>query len=262
MNAYADSHIGLVRTNNEDSSRIIELPKKMNLLIVADGMGGHNKGEVASGMAVECIKKYFDKNKDLIEDYLEATDNEKALGDRILQDMKEAINYANSEITKLSTTDEYKMMGTTVVIAAIYRGFLYVANVGDSRWYILHGGKNASLEQITRDNSLVQQLVDLGEITHEEAETHPQRNIITRAVGIDSKVETDVYRVQVSMNDILMLCSDGLTSMVSDKEIEKILKDSTTIEAKTKKLICKALKNGGRDNITVICAEIDEVEHG
>ena len=113
---------------------------------------------------------------------------------------------------------------------------------------------------VTRDNSLVQELMDMGEITQEQAEVHPQKNVITRAVGIDHTVRVDTYTVNLMKDDIVLLCSDGLTGMVRDKEIEKILKEGTTIEEKGKKLIERAIKNGGKDNITIICAEIDEVK--
>lgn len=261
MNIYMDSHVGLIRANNEDSSRVIKLSEDASILIVADGMGGHKKGEVASGLAIEHLGKYFQENKGYFINYLSATKQNESYENRILDEIKKAVNYANDVIAEMSYQEEYKMMGTTVVLAVLYRDKMYVANVGDSRCYYLKSNNGeGQLHMVTRDNSLVQELMDMGEITQEEAEVHPQKNVITRAVGIDHAVRVDTYTVNLMKDDIVLLCSDGLTGMVRDKEIEKILKEGTTIEEKGKKLIERAIKNGGKDNITIICAEIDEVK--
>lgn len=260
MNIYMDSHIGRVRKNNEDSSKVVEISKNINLLIVADGMGGHKKGEIASSLAIEYICKYVQENKTYITNYIMASEKNESYRARVLEELKKAMSYANGIVAHLSSQEAYKMMGTTVVMAIIYKNMLFIANVGDSRCYHFSKSKNGKeLCLVTKDNSLVQELLDLGEITMEEAEVHPQKNVITRAIGIDQGVKVDTYLRDLSKGDLILLCSDGLTGMVSDEEIEKILKGSSDIKSKGKSLIEEALNNGGRDNITIICAEIDEV---
>lgn len=261
MEVYMDSHVGIVRENNEDCSKVIDLSGQAYALVVADGMGGHNKGEVASRIAVDSVEEYFRQNESEMLEHLHQSQNHAKGENEVFSCLKNAIEYANQKIYALSSTREYKMMGTTVVLALIFRNKAYIANVGDSRCYQLKEvDGNTKLLLITKDNSLVQELVDLGEITIEEAEIHPQRNVITRAVGIDVALKVDLYKIDIQKKNLLLLCSDGLSGMLSDTEIENILKGKASVKEKVKELINKALKNGGRDNVTVICAEINEVE--
>lgn len=261
MEIYMDSHVGIVRENNEDCSKIIDLSGGARVLVVADGMGGHRKGEVASCIATESVEKYFLQNEATILERLQAAYADKTQESKIYTCLKDAIAYANRIIFELSSTEEYRMMGTTVVLAVIFKNKAYIANVGDSRCYQLKEVDGITkLFLITKDNSLVQELIDMGELTEEEAEIHPQKNVITRAVGIDGTIKVDIYSIELQKKNLLLLCTDGLSGMLKDAEIEKILKGKASVEEKVRELIRKALKNGGRDNVTVICAEINEVE--
>lgn len=263
MNVYMDSHVGIVRENNEDSCKIINLSEKACILAVADGMGGYKKGEVASSMAVEYIEKYFLEHEEELLRSLSAAKQDKGHEAAVYESLRESINLANTKIFEKAQDEEFKMMGTTVVLSILYDDKAYIANVGDSRCYQLKQSQgNSKLYLITKDNSLVQELLDLGELTIEEAEVYPQKNIITRAVGVDPALDIDTYKINIEKNNIVLLCSDGLSGMLSDIEIEKILKQKDTVKEKVTKLIEQALKNGGRDNVTVICAEINEVENG
>lgn len=261
MEIYMDSHVGIVRENNEDCGKIIKLSDDVHILVVADGMGGHKKGEVASCLATESIEQYFLENQEgFLKDLREAR-KDKTQDKKIYDYLKEAIGYANHKIFELSSTAEYRMMGTTVVLAITFEDRAFIANVGDSRCYHLKTtDEGTKLYLITKDNSLVQELIDMGELTEEEAQSHPQKNVITRAVGIDSILKIDLYSIEMQSKDILLLCSDGLSGMLRDIEIEKILKSKTSVAEKVKELIRKTLKNGGRDNVTVICAQMNEVE--
>ena len=208
-----------------------------DLFIVADGMGGHNAGEVASAMATKCMAEYVEKN--------EITDAEDAL--------RSAICYANKEIHFRSTKDQRNHgMGTTVTAAMVMADEAVVANVGDSRVYHFSQGK---LKQITKDHSFVQQLVDKKLITHKEAKKHPQRNLITRAVGTSKRIVVDTFKLTLQPGDRLLLCSDGLTSHVSDEKIASILASTSKAESIAYLLQTEALKRGGSDNITIIVAK-------
>ena len=243
MGCYGKTNQGMVRTNNEDylffsDGQIGSLP---NLYIVADGMGGHNAGEVASYTAVNELIKYIEENEKTVED----TD--------ILDILVEGVKYANEKTYALSREkDSYKEMGTTIVAAVIKGSRIYVVNVGDSRLYRF---RNGYLAQLTTDHTYVQMLVKNGEITEEEAQTHPKRNIIMRAVGTDDTVCCDGTIFNVLPDDTFLLCSDGLSGMLSDGEMAEILSKDLTIEQKVNALIDAANENGGNDNITVIIAD-------
>ena len=208
-----------------------------NLFLVADGMGGHNAGDYASRVAVESI---LEKIADSPE-----TDP--------LRNFDDAIQFANSRIRKLaSESAELEGMGTTVVAAACEGNRLYVANVGDSRLYVIN---RFGIRQITRDHSWVEEMVRLGEIEKEEARNHPDKNIITRAVGADDMVKTDFFAVQLEEGDEVLMCTDGLTNMLEDEEIRMILDGARDIVEKAQQLVRAANDNGGRDNISVILIE-------
>ena len=202
MRMYGGTDIGLVRTTNQDNYYIDEQAK---WAVVADGMGGHNGGETASTVAVSEIKAAMDKRLSLTE----------------------AVSNANREVFKMSVENKTLIgMGTTVVICRVEDDVANIAHIGDSRAYLYSDGK---LEQITKDHSIVQQLIDCGTITEEQAKYHPQRNLITRAVGTERNVVADINSVNLKKNDIILICSDGLSSYVEDDKIKHILEETDDI---------------------------------
>ena len=204
-----------------------------NLFVVADGMGGHKAGDYASRYTIERVVASVSRNT----------------GEEPIAIMKEAINKANELLVAESREDESKSgMGTTLVIGTIIGNKLFVANIGDSRLYVV--GQN--MRQITRDHSLVDEMVRLGEINADEARVHPDKNIITRAVGTSDHVEADFFEVEITADDTILLCTDGLTNMVRDDEILDIIKKYDNAQAATMQLVKEANANGGRDNITVM----------
>ena len=235
MLGYGRTDIGCVRPKNEDSIYVSNEPvgKLDNLYIVADGMGGHKAGDYASRYTIERVVASVSRNT----------------GEEPIAIMKEAINKANELLVAESREDESKSgMGTTLVIGTIIGNKLFVANIGDSRLYVV--GQN--MRQITRDHSLVDEMVRLGEINADEARVHPDKNIITRAVGTSDHVEADFFEVEITADDTILLCTDGLTNMVRDDEILDIIKKYDNAQAATMQLVKEANANGGRDNITVM----------
>ncbi|MBQ7448137.1 MAG: Stp1/IreP family PP2C-type Ser/Thr phosphatase [Eubacterium sp.] len=233
--------IGVQREMNQDyfytsEEAVGPLP---NLFMVADGMGGHKAGEFASRSAVEWIVRSV----------------QSAIGNDPEKILDDAINDASTRILKHARShSEMKGMGTTVVAATLLDHELLVANVGDSRLYVL----DQTLRQISQDHSLVQEMVRLGEMDPETAKHHPDKNIITRAVGVTETVNVDFFRVDLRSVKFVLLCSDGLTNMVEDPEVEQILKDeSLSVSRKVKQLVSQANAAGGRDNITVVLIEND-----
>lgn len=237
MKYYAQSHIGKVRSSNEDSFFI---PQNENgfFAIVADGMGGHRAGETASRIFVETAKEM-----------LSGLDASKIGPDNI----KAVFSAANNTILQESHCVASKHgMGTTASLAVFYGNRATIGHVGDSRIYHF---SNGNLSQVTRDHSFVQSLVDRGIITKQEAFRHPQRNIITRAIGTDKYIETDIYSVFLKEFDVLLLCTDGLSGIVSDSDINKILCEG--FETAASRLIKAALDGGGNDNVTVVIATMN-----
>ncbi|MBR1740644.1 MAG: Stp1/IreP family PP2C-type Ser/Thr phosphatase [Lachnospiraceae bacterium] len=240
MKAYAKTDVGKKRTMNQDflfcSTEAVG--SFQNLFIVADGMGGHKAGDHASKLCVEEVVKTIrdSEHKTPITIYTQAVDTANS---RVYEEAEEYI--------------EYEGMGTTFVSCTIDRGTMYAANIGDSRLYLLRG----HIEQITEDHSLVYELVKNGRITESEARFHPQKNIITRALGTDEEVSADYYEKKLEVGDIVLLCSDGLSNMLDNEEMEYVLKHSKNIEAATETLVDKANKNGGEDNISVIVIKIE-----
>ena len=228
---FQATHVGKVRHNNEDSLIVIE----PETFVVADGMGGAQAGEVASQMLVETVKDFLSKTPPLNE-----------------QILSQAILLANDKILTLARQNpNYLGMGTTATILSLDDGKAYFAHVGDSRIYRL---RNNSLEQLTEDHSYVETLVRRGEITPEEARVHPMKNVLTQAVGVVENISVDTANFSVESGDTFLLCTDGLTNMVDDENIAKILQ-STSNPADA--LIDAALKAGGRDNISVIVVGVD-----
>ena len=235
MKTFSVTDAGVVREMNQDyyfssDTAVGNLP---NLFIVADGMGGHKAGDYASRYTIERVVASVSRNT----------------GEEPIAIMKEAINKANELLVAESREDESKSgMGTTLVIGTIIGNKLFVANIGDSRLYVV--GQN--MRQITRDHSLVDEMVRLGEINADEARNHPDKNIITRAVGTSDHVEADFFEVEITADDTILLCTDGLTNMVRDDEILDIIKKYDNAQAATMQLVKEANANGGRDNITVM----------
>lgn len=241
---YAQSHVGLVRKGNEDSFYAPNLAMSKDpqfFLCVADGLGGHNAGEIASQLAVRTLVTY-----------MQTMDGKNQMLDHPFETMQQLFFEANDKIHLLSTESE-KMygMGTTLTAAVCTRDTISLAHVGDSRAY-LHTQKN--LVQITTDHTFVQTLLQSGQITPEAALTHPYRHVITRAVGIEQFLEVDFYEAKWRVGDTLLLCSDGLTNMVDDEEIAAHLQENTSLEQQGKALLELALAHGGKDNITLCLA--------
>jgi len=225
---------GCVRETNEDSIFF-----ESSLYIIADGMGGHLAGEVASKEAILCIKDLLVDEKDV---------------KKIPELLKDAFDKANKHIYDMAQNkEEYKGMGTTVTLAKLIDDELFYAHVGDSRLY-RYAKKN--FEQITRDHSLVAQMVETGQITKEEANTHPNKNIITKAVGTASSIEPDIGSLKLNTGDIILLCSDGLTNMLTNEQIVDILsKGKNDVNKIVTKLLKEANNAGGKDNISIICLQ-------
>lgn len=235
------SDVGCVRELNEDCFCIhgFDDNRERGFCILADGMGGHNAGEVASQTTVSVIAEELTK----------LLDSDEVIG--IPSALIRAVEKANDKVYGMSMKNSiHRGMGTTVVAAVIYDGIAYIANIGDSRAYAC---RDKELLQITADHSIVAELVRRGTITKEEAKRHPQKNVITRAVGTDSVVKTDVFEYDYSKGDTLLLCSDGLCTMVDDEDIYNTIIQENNSEKTVCKLVDTAKDNGGIDNITVIC---------
>lgn len=230
---------GLVREINEDSYRIIpESSQTPCVFIIADGMGGHNCGEIASRMAV-----------DFIGDCVEQNMSQLCSSKNMSSEVRGMVENANRAVFESSIArPEANGMGTTLTMAVVIGGRVTVAHVGDSRLYVLHNGV---MRQITEDHSYIGELVKKGSLTREEAERHPRKNVITRAIGSSPELEVDMLDIEVENEDILLLCTDGLTNMISEDEIYSVIKDSEP-ETACAELIETAKKRGGEDNITVI----------
>jgi len=233
------SHKGMVREINEDSYNVIFNSSKMAVaFILADGMGGHSAGEVASKMAVDYISSSLESIFDnLREENIETT-------------MREIIEKANDIIyQKSSEPGPYFGMGTTLLMAIFLGKKLYVIHIGDSRAYLMRDGV---IKQLTTDHSYVEELIKNGSITRVEAEHHPQKHIITRALGCFQSVDTDISSFDILHNDIFILCTDGLTNMLSDDKIKSIVEKHEDPQLACTELVEEANTNGGIDNITVV----------
>lgn len=222
--------VGCVREHNEDSLSVAP-----PLYVVCDGMGGHAAGEVASEIAAEIIAERAPRHLDA-----------EALG--------RAVEEANLAIIRAAREGVGREgMGTTCTAAMLENERLVIAQVGDSRAYLLHNGK---LQQLTRDHSLMADLVEAGQITPEEAKTHPQRSVITRALGSDPHTEPDLYELNVETGDRLLLCSDGLSTMLEDLEIEKVMRKVSDPQRCAAVLVNEAIAAGGYDNVTVVVVDV------
>ena len=235
---FAKTDIGKAREKNQDYYYVSEENDEPKIYILADGMGGYKGGEVASKLATESVKKYIQSNFDSI-----IKDKES-----ILKLIASAVEYANMVVyEKSKETQELEGMGTTLEVCLIYNNKAYIGHVGDSRVYRI---RNEVIRKLTKDHSYVQQLIEDKKITREEAKTHPKKNMITRALGCTPYVEPDLRARNFEKGDIFILCSDGLTNMVEEKQIYEIIKED--IHNAAERLVDEANEAGGYDNITVI----------
>ena len=226
-----------LRPQNEDSYLLLHT-KTLDAVAVSDGMGGHRAGEIASRLAVETLEKMLLSNHD---------DPEAALSSAFIE--------ANSVVhNRASMNDEMYGMGCTLVAAILEPEHFTAANIGDSRLYHFDG---SGIRQVTHDHSFVAELVRRGIITEEEAKTHPRRNLITRAIGTESRVASDIFPCEWKRGDMLLLCSDGLCGVISDAETAAYLRNSVDLDATCASLISRALQLGSRDNITVVIVAND-----
>ena len=239
MKTFSLTDIGRVRESNQDYVYTSESPvgNLPNLFIVADGMGGHNAGDFASKYTVEQIVAYI----------------QKAPMTSPVDLIRGAVTKANASLMAMAKSDmSLSGMGTTVVIATIAGDNMYVANVGDSRLYLLRD----ELRQITRDHSLVQEMVRMGEMDASEAKFHPDKNIITRAVGAFEELQIDFFEEHVQRGDAILMCTDGLSNMVDDTDIRQIIQTGRDVVEKVQHLVEAANRSGGKDNITVAVIEV------
>lgn len=239
MRAYGRTDIGPRRQTNEDCFRLPESGEKF--AIVADGMGGHRAGEVASAMAVEAFAAYMNKPFDGIENHL-----------------KNAMLYANGNVYHAAQADPAKAgMGTTLTAVYLEGEDAYVAHVGDSRAYLM---RNGVIMRITEDHTLVEAMVLAGKITPAEARVHPQRNLITRSLGNAALVDVDVLHLDRRPGDVWMLCSDGLSGYLTDRQISRVLNSDAGWQEKADRLVDMALENGTTDNLTCVIVTDEEAE--
>lgn len=239
MQACAQTDVGRIRTHNQDyiyssSKPVGILP---NLFIVADGMGGHKAGDYASRFVVEQLIALVEKAKE----------------SQVIPLLEEGIKDINRRLYSRSiNSEELSGMGTTLVAATVEDSTLYVANVGDSRLYLL---RDHVIRQVTRDHSYVEELVAMGQMVRDSRDYQEKKNIITRAIGADEDVAVDFFEVELKKGDYFLLCSDGLSNMVSENEICWLVYEDNTLEKKVENLITAANDHGGRDNIAAILVE-------
>ncbi len=237
----ARTDVGVVRSGNEDAYLMLA---ERGLFVVADGMGGHAAGEVASDMATRLVAEGYKPVRGMSDDELMAQ-------------MVAAIRAANAAIFERTLQEHDKRgMGTTATVLALLPRRYLIGQVGDSRAYVLRGGV---MTQITKDHSYVQEQVDAGRLTPEEARVHPYANVITRCVGSSGDVVPDLYIGTLEAGDLVLLASDGLTGMVEDEDLQEILEKGSSLEERVDRLIEEANRRGGLDNITVILVQVDEV---
>lgn len=236
MKYFGATDIGKMRENNEDC-----FYAKDDLFIVADGMGGHRAGEVASKLSVDAFVKSFSES---------INKPSKMQGRFIKNNIIRSVKLANDEVFKKSLTDsEYSGMGTTFTACFLYEDNIHIAHIGDSRAYLC---RDKNIDLLTSDHTFVGELYRRGEITYEETFNHPQRNFLTNVLGVSDEVSPDYLTLKILPGDSLIICSDGLNSMLKDEIILKISEKYPEPENAVKKLIENALKNGGNDNVTIV----------
>lgn len=238
MKYYAMTDVGRRREMNQDYVYAMGQPigPFPNLLVVADGMGGHKAGDFASKFTVEVVKR-------------EIVGSRSRKPEKVLRD---AIQVANRELIRVASRDvKLEGMGTTLVVATVIGDTLYFANIGDSRLYLI----DDNIKQLSKDHSLVEEMVRLGGIKAEDARNHPDKNIITRAMGVKDEAEADFYEFRIKRGDKILMCTDGLSNMVEDEDMFGLVKGSRDVVEAVQMLIDRANSNGGRDNIGVVLAE-------
>lgn len=245
MNTFSITNTGVLRTMNQDYCFSSDTPigNLPNLYIVCDGMGGHKAGEYASRYTVERMVAYVSRSRSQDPVHI----------------LREAIRKANEILVIESREDAEKQgMGTTVVAATLIDHRLYVANVGDSRLYVI----NNTIKQVTQDHSYIEEMVRMGKVKREDAKAHEKKNVITRAIGVMDKVKVDFFEVDLEDKDAVLLCTDGLSNMVTDERICQIVLSNVHTEDIARKLVEEANKNGGQDNITAVVLKpyYDEVK--
>ena len=244
MKSFYLTDTGKVRTHNEDSVTILKNASNEYLMIVCDGMGGHRKGEVASSMAITALGSRFNK----ISSIGSKLDAVNWLNDSVSEINKSILEYATNNPDSVG-------MGTTIVVALLTHDYLIFGNIGDSSGFVM---KKGQLHKVTKDHTLVNLLVQAGNLTPEEAKFHPKRNVLMKALGAANTVELDIFDVDMTI-DAILLCSDGLTNMLTNEQIEKVLNDSELeIAEKVSKLIRKCNARGGTDNISIAYLIINE----
>ena len=237
MKIAAITDIGSCRQENQDNYCAQQLAGGTAWGIVCDGMGGVNGGRIAARIATDTMQQYFARQMHTLQPGAEKSF------------IMRGFDVTNRAVYEKATSDpEMLGMGTTAVCAYAGNGFAHIVHAGDSRAYLYHEG---GLRQITRDHSMVQQLVDSGQITREQAALHPQKNLITRAVGVEPDVEGDLFEVRLKEDEVLLLCSDGLSGMAEDAQIAQTIRSAKTLALAGDALLTLALEGGGRDNITV-----------
>lgn len=240
MEIAYQTDIGQEREDNQDYVGVFTNQDQLTFAIVADGIGGHQGGDVASSMAVSHIGYHFEQTT-----FKNPVDAVKWLSDQVQIENGKIIDKSNQ-------FKDLNGMGTTMVAAIFFDDQMVVANIGDSRGYLR---RNGELNQLTEDHSLVNELVKRGVITEQEAKTHPQKNIITRTLGISPDADIDINLYQLESSDQLLLCTDGLSNMVSNQQLDGVLKSDQTLAEKCQQLIKMANEAGGPDNITVLIAD-------
>lgn len=239
MRIASRSDVGRIRSINEDRTTILPDCAGFTVAVVADGMGGHQAGDLASQMAIEAIREQLGSS-------LRASMTTEECGEAL----RMAIEKANEDIYRFAVgKEQYNGMGTTVVAALVAGDRLVIANIGDSRAYLANA---EGFRQVTEDHSLVNVLLRTGQITEEEALHHPRKNILMRALGTEEHVEVDVFHRIWKEGDMLLLCSDGLSGLVGSEELQAILQSEEGIDGKADRLVQTALEAGGEDNITVV----------
>lgn len=246
MKTAHKSDIGRIRMINEDRSTVQMGMNGLTLAIVADGMGGHQAGDIASQLAIEVIQKNLQGlQADLAEDEL-------------FHQVQDAIRKANHEILQCSIENkQFQGMGTTVVVAVATDQKIYISHIGDSRAYKV---STSGFIQLTEDHSLVNELVKRGQLSPEEADDHPRRNVLTQALGTDEHINIDSHSIEWTENEIILLCSDGLSNMVVPDQMMGILQSEHELDWKVDRLIECALEAGGDDNVTVVLLSNDNIE--
>ena len=243
MKSFYLTDTGKVRDHNEDSLIVLENNNHEYLLAVADGMGGHSAGEVASSIAIKHLSKMFTDN--FLS--LEKVQAVNWLRDTVIEINELIFDYADKH-------PESKGMGTTLVVALVTKDYVLFGNIGDSSGFVM---KNDKLHKVTYDHTLVNLLLKAGELTPEEAKDHPKKNVLMKALGANNPIDIDIFDCDMDIDSIL-LCSDGLTTMLDNEQIEKVLLSELDIEDKVIKLIRKSNNRGGSDNISVAYLELKE----